>query len=146
MPTYTLKNPKELGENDPKYGQTYWSYTHDSGTPVMFNLMDGQVGDGSVINAETVELKQSAKGTEYHRLKKVRVSGQQAITATKATDSELMLKKLDEILELLKHAPEGEPASLAQRWYKTTAKPEVEEDVVITDIGDEPINLDDIPF
>ncbi len=42
----------------------------------------------------------------------------------------------------------GEPAAPAKASdsKKSTKKDEKEEDVVIEDIGDEPINLDDIPF
>lgn len=142
---YTLKDPTALGERDPKYGQTYWSYTHDSNTPVMFNLMEGSVGDGSVITAEEVLLKTSSKGTEYHRLKKVHPTGEQAITATKATDTELILKKLDEVLELL-HDSQGYRQAKETRATLPEPEPTFQEDVVIEDIGDEPINLDDIPF
>ncbi len=39
-----------------------------------------------------------------------------------------------------------EPAAAAPSTKKTTKKDEKQEDVVIEDIGDEPINLDDIPF
>src|SRR5258708_5214870 len=39
-----------------------------------------------------------------------------------------------------------EPAAPASSSKKSTKKDEKEEDVVIEDIGDEPINLDDIPF
>lgn len=41
-------------------------------------------------------------------------------------------------------APADEPASTPSK--KTTKKKDDDEEVVIEDIGDEPINLDDIPF
>ena len=45
-------------------------------------------------------------------------------------------------------APSGgnEPVSTPAAAKKSSKKAEKEEDVVIEDIGDEPINLDDIPF
>ena len=98
----------------------------------MFNLMEGEVGDGSVISAETIEVKESKKGTEYHRLKKVRVVSRGEAPVPKDSDKfqEIVLAKLDEILELLAKEPE----------------PKLEEEEVVTDIGDEPIDLSEIPF
>lgn len=143
MKTFTLKDPVPLGDKDPKYGQTYWSYTHDQDLPVMFNLMEGEVGDGTVVTTEEWVNKQSAKGTEYMRLKKVKVTGQQAITATHPTNNELVLQKLDEILALLQ-APKTSGFDKAKAVRETFSEPD--KDVVIEDIGDEPINIDDIPF
>lgn len=141
MKEFTLKDPRAMGDADPKYGQSYWSYTHDSQTPVMFNLMDGQVGEGSRISAETVELKTSSKGTEYHRLRKVKILGQQQVTTSHKTNEELILSKLDEVLSLLK-----EPKTLGQQWKDTTGKTPKQLDNVVEDIGDDPIDLSAIPF
>lgn len=148
MKTLTLKNPTALGERDPKYGQAYWSYTHDSDTPVMFNLMDGEVGDGSVITAETIEVKESKNGNEYHRLKKVTIESQSEITPHRKTDSEVILAKLDEILAILKA-----DTAVAKKVSEKSGYEQAKEtrknftaDEVVEDIGDEPINLADIPF
>jgi hypothetical protein len=162
MKQYTLKDPKPLGDKDSKYGQTYWSYSHDSDFPVMFNLMEGEVHDGSVITAETVELKTSNKGTDYHRLKKVKISGQ--LTPPNATagnptprftppaitpnDSSKMLRLIydntEKILGLVQSPQNGTP-SLKDEWDKVAPK-DAEPDNIIEDIGDEPMNLEDIPF
>lgn len=75
MPTFTLKDPKKMGERDPKYGQSYWAYTQESQVPVKFNLMEGDVTDGQKITCEEYSVKTSAKGTDYHQLKKVRPEG-----------------------------------------------------------------------
>lgn len=152
MKQLTLNDPKPLGDKDPKYGQTYWSYTHDQEHPVMFNLMEGEVYDGSVIAAETVELKTSSKGTDYHRLKKVKVIGQHSEPQlpTPPPDSSKLLSLIyddtQKILRLVGHKDneqllERQP-TLASTWRKTTGQ----EDTVTYDIGDEPINIEDIPF
>lgn len=52
----------------------------------------------------------------------------------------------DEPAALAKAGDSKKPASAANDKNKGAAKDEKEEDVVIEDIGDEPINLDDIPF
>lgn len=151
MKTYTLKNPKALGDADPKYGQTYWSYTHDQDVPVMFNLMNGEVGDWSVITAEEAVLKTSTKGTDYHRLKKVTVSGQNpaAQSAVAPAGNDLILQKLDEILAILK--PSGYEKAKEVR-SSLPAKDKVVEldDKPMTEdsfeLGDEPVDLSDIPF
>lgn len=139
MKQWTLKDPKPMGDRDPKYGQTWWSYTHDGDMPLMFNLMEGEVGDGSVVSAEEWVNKESAKGTEYMRLRKVKIQGS-AKPVTKDDDKLLQLtyENTVEILKFLKP-----PGSLKETWDKTVAK---EEDTVVEDIGDEPMNLDGIPF
>lgn len=78
MHEFTLKDPRKMGEHDPKYGQSYWAYTHESQMPVKFNLMDGDVHDGSKITCEEYAVRKSSKGTEYQQLKKVRVEGASA--------------------------------------------------------------------
>jgi hypothetical protein len=75
MPTFTLKDPKKMGDNDPKYGQSYWAYTHESQLPVKFNLMEGSVSDGQKITCEEAATKTSSKGTDYQQLRKVKPVG-----------------------------------------------------------------------
>lgn len=72
MPTFTLKDPKKMGDHDPKYGQSYWAYTHESQLPVKFNLMEGTVSDGQKITCEEAATKTSSKGTDYQQLRKVK--------------------------------------------------------------------------
>ena len=62
-----------MGEPDEKYGTTFWGETQEQLEPVMFNLMEGEPQVGDKITAEEVLLKTSKKGTEYHRLKKVKI-------------------------------------------------------------------------
>jgi len=164
MKQFTLKDPKELpGEpaDIQKYGHSYWSYTHDSDVPVMFNLMEGSVQDGTTISAETIELKTSSKGTEYLRLKKVKVDGpvQNVTSQTQINTSDdridTILETLEEVVELLValHDSKSPIKSGYEKAQESRAKLSKEdaidvtpEDVVVDDIGDEPINLDDIPF
>lgn len=75
MPTFTLKDPKKMGDHDPKYGQSYWAYTHESQLPVKFNLMEGSVSDGQKITCEEAATKTSSKGTDYQQLRKVKPVG-----------------------------------------------------------------------
>lgn len=147
MKEYSLKSVRPLGDNDPKYGQTFWCETYDQPEPVMFNLVGENVGEGACVSAETVELKTSAKGTSYHRLKKVKILPSRATSSREAALTpqlppndtkktlELILENTSLILEAVK------PKSLGDTWRETT-KP----DNVVEDIGDEPMNLDDIPF
>jgi len=146
---YTLKSVRPLGDNDPKFGQTYWADTHDQLEPVMFNLLNGSVGEGARITAETVELKTSAKGTRYHRLKKIKVLGgsQASQTPAVANDTgktlELILENTQKILKLV---DKSQP-TLSESWKQTTDQSLTPvPDVVVEDIGDGPIDLSDIPF
>lgn len=61
-----------MGEPDPKYGYTFWATTHDSDFPIMFNYRN-PVNDDQSIACEEYTSKTSAKGTEYLRLKGVKV-------------------------------------------------------------------------
>lgn len=65
-----LKDPKILGEEHPQYGYAVWSET-DGDYPVMFNTKNGNIMPGTRVSYESSELKTSAKGNEYLRLKKV---------------------------------------------------------------------------
>jgi hypothetical protein len=138
MKTFTLKNPTQLGDKDPKYGQAYWSFTHDQELPVMFNLMEGDVGDGSVITAETVELKESKKGTEYHRLKKVNVQSQGSITNAQPSQLDRIEAKLDQLLQ-------GSDKSGYEKAKEVRAALPVTDSIAEVD-PDEEIDLSDIPF
>lgn len=74
MKTFTIAKVNKLGELDDTYGQQFWADVSEQLEPVMFNLVAGhEVGVGDTITAETVELKTSKKGKDYHRLKKVKV-------------------------------------------------------------------------
>lgn len=64
-----------MGDHDPKYGQSYWAYTHESQLPVKFNLMEGSVSDGQKITCEEAATKTSSKGTDYQQLRKVKPVG-----------------------------------------------------------------------
>lgn len=73
---FTLIDPSKMGARHAEYGQTWWSDVEGGDQPVMFNLMgEDELGLMSKIEAETVELKTSKKGTDYLRLKKVKVLG-----------------------------------------------------------------------
>lgn len=75
MFTYTLRNPKPLGNDDPTYGQKYWASAEGVDTAVSFNLTGGQtVHDGSTITAEVSENRfTKEKNTPYQLLRKVKV-------------------------------------------------------------------------
>lgn len=182
MKTLKLKNPTKLGDYDEKYGQRFWSDSYDQDTPVMFNLMSQEdLHDGQTITAETVELAESKKGTEYHKLKKVRVGGQTVMASTanhapkQAPKKEWQPRDDDRIVaqwaigqavsvyggDLIKvehmandlfkmvdrvKSGSGGDATSQPRTQVEKSEPAATEDVVVTDIGDEPINLDDIPF
>lgn len=81
MHTYTLKNPSKMGDLHPTYGQAYWSYTEESDIPVKFNLMQGDVENGSTIECEEYTVKKGAKG-DFQQLKKVKVIGGSTITTS----------------------------------------------------------------
>lgn len=82
MHEFTLKDPRKMGERDPKYGQSYWCYAHESNMPVKFNLMDGDVHDGDKISCEEYTVRKSSKGTEYQQLRKVKVAGQTVVSGS----------------------------------------------------------------
>lgn len=91
MKQLTLEKVNKLGEMDAKFGQTYWAETKEQLEPVMFNSMNENIVEGSTIEAEEVLLKQSKKGTDYHRLKKVKVvSGATPQPASSPDQGELL--------------------------------------------------------
>ena len=129
----TAKEVKSMGELDPTYGQAYWGSVHEQAMPVKFNIKEVlDIPDGAKIQAEEYVMKTSGKGTEYMQLRKVKVEGGSKQTAIVAPPSDVMKlleiinSKLDEILSKI--------------------DPPIKEDVVDEDIGDEPMDLKDIPF
>jgi hypothetical protein len=72
MQVFELKDPKVMGEEDPKYGYTFWSLT-DGDYPVMFNSKNGNILPGTRLMAEVANLKTSKNGTEYLRLSKTKI-------------------------------------------------------------------------
>lgn len=69
---YNLKDPKIMGEEHPQYGFTFWSET-DGDFPVMFNSKQGNILPGTRIMAESYTQRTSSKGTDYLRLKGVKL-------------------------------------------------------------------------
>lgn len=169
MPTFTLKDPKKMGDHDPKYGQSYWAYTHESQLPVKFNLMEGTVSDGQKITCEEAATKTSSKGTDYQQLRKVkpftneeqpaqtsfkpayqpREDHHEAIKAQWAIGQAVSVykDKVDEVetyaktlFKMVDRVKADEPTQPKQ----DTPVSNEEMDSLIN--SGEPINLDDIPF
>jgi hypothetical protein len=79
MKILTVIDMKLMGDMDPKYGQAYWGTVEEQDMPVKFNLMQQlDILPGRKIMAQEYTIKESAKGTEYMQLKKVKVSDQTA--------------------------------------------------------------------
>lgn len=133
---FTLDSVTKLGDHDEKYGTTYWCETRQQLEPVMFNSMDQHIGPGAEITCEEVLLKTSKKNKEYHRLKKVTVmshgEGEQQKSASPAPSS-------DELLTLVK----DNNRMLKILTGEVEEKPKQD---VVHDVGEEPIDLNDIPF
>lgn len=73
--SYTFStDPKPMGEYDQKFGQTFWANVNEMDMPVMFNSQERFIDLEDKIEAEEQVMKKSAKGTEYYRLKKVKVN------------------------------------------------------------------------
>lgn len=64
---FELKDPKIMGDEDPKFGFTFWSNT-DGDFPVMFNSKQGNIMPGTRIMAEKATERTSKNGTNYLRL------------------------------------------------------------------------------
>ena len=137
---YTAKRITPLGDHDPKYGTRYWGSVHDSDMPVSFNLMNPvEINDGATLEFEEKVIKESKKGTEYFFLRKVKVEGNAIQTSIPApTDLTSIHEKLDKILSLLDKSGYEKAKEVADKLPR--------QDNVTEDIGDEPINIDDIPF
>lgn len=130
MKTFTINKAGKMGEHDQKYGQCFWCETNEQLEPVKFNLMQGEVVAGDTITCETVELKESNKGIEYHQLKKVKVVTSGVPQPIKSSPSE---HKLDQILELVREI------------HEATVKLEELTDPIFDESG-APIRGDGIPF
>lgn len=171
MDTLTLKQPRKMGQPDPQYGQSYWSYTEESQVPVMFNLTSGDVADGQKITFEERVIKQGKKG-DYHRLKKVRpVGGQQpqpqvkqfkadpekqasiraqwaigqavSVHADDLGKVESLAKELYDMVEKVKQPRQETKTDSKETFTDGSPVPEQPDEIVDEE---EPINLDDIPF
>lgn len=142
-----------MGERDPKYGYTFWATTFDSDFPIMFNYRD-PVNDGQSIACEEYTSKTSAKGTEYLRLKGVKVlensGSQEEAVPTPANQS-------------IKSPNEHSGAAVSGQWKLVMSKlNDIHKDIKslmgedgvdkvaeLTQgevLGEEDINLDQIPF
>ena len=93
MGKYFLTECNPIGDNHPRYGQTYWAESNQAQKPLMFNSTR-PVRVGDTISFEEERPMVSQKGTEFLRLKKVRVVGQE--TPLKGSSDEL-LKLVKEI-------------------------------------------------
>ncbi|MCA9330201.1 hypothetical protein KDA11_06130 [Candidatus Saccharibacteria bacterium] len=97
MKQFVIKKVNQLGDKDPKYGATFWAEVEEQAQPVMFNLMQGNPQEGDRISSEEVLLKTSGKGTEYHRLKKVKLEEASPRLVSPTEDSlERRVAKLEE--------------------------------------------------
>src|ERR1700761_341255 len=70
---YTLAEVNKMGENDPTYGQTYWTKSTEEIRPLKFNSRNTDITVGMSIIAEETVNKRSTKGIDYLQLKKVQV-------------------------------------------------------------------------
>lgn len=86
MKSYTLNKVDKLGDYYEKYGQRYWAECDEQLEPLMFNSQNQGIEAGMKITADEVLLKTSAKGIEYHGLKKVKVDGQASPNAARVAD------------------------------------------------------------
>jgi hypothetical protein len=157
MPEYTLTSCRPLGENDKKYGQSFWADALESNIPVRFSkiLGDGIVAPsaGSKIEFETMAPKTSTKTNKpYMQLYKVNVVGRIEQPQTKEADD-----RIGDLLIIARHQAEmikaiytavvtddgaidlSEPEPTAEQ----TGEVVIGED---EDIEEEKINLDDVPF
>lgn len=175
MHEFTLIDPMKLGNDDPQYGQKWWSKTHESQMPVSFNLKGQEVSNGQKVQAEEYTIKKSAKGTDYQQLRKVKVVGGTSNTSQGTTGkpqtrqfkadpdkqaeikAEWAIGKVVETLGLDDLALVEEKAkalhAMVDRLKANGAEgspeplPEQPKDVVVDTFDEsEPINLDDIPF
>lgn len=147
MKQFTFSKLTKMGEHDEKYGTSYWGETNEQLEPVKFNSMNQDITADDTIEVEDVLLKTSAKGTDYHQLKKVKVShGEPAraiitgnITPSESQHPEIMAK-LDQILALLNNK-EG----TATGYAAAKAKADELREPAHTD-ADAPFDMNDIPF
>ena len=136
--SYVIKTAFKMGENDEKYGQTWYCTVEELQVPVMLNLLNGDLQELDKITPETQEIQKfkSGKnaGKEYRRFKKVKITqGTPRAAAPASSDIEERLRKLEAVV-----FPSGEEE------VPNTPAP-VEKAPPLTN-EDAPINLDDIPF
>lgn len=125
---YTVNKISKLGEHDEKFGTRYWAEVNEQLEPVMFNSQNQEIEAGATITAEEVLLKQSAKGTNYHQLRKVKVNQGQTELATKEETEHDQLDRIEAKLDKLLALSQDESSDHG------------------TDTGQEQIPLDEIPF
>lgn len=136
MPKYTIAKASQMGDPDPKYGATWYCETQEQLEPIMFNLMSGVVNVGDKVTCEEVLLKTSAKGNDYHRLKKVKViPGEQTHTEAPQpsftpTQGSIPESKIEQLLELVKENNE----MLKQLTYIPNKPTDDSEDVDMSEI------------
>lgn len=144
---YTLDEINQLGEKDAKYGITYWAKTLEEEVPVMFNSMEVlAVSESSPIIQITAEErveKQSAKGNNYYRLKKVKVisisttSSVEPTTSSPPTFEKEVLDCLDTLTAMV--------TDLSDKLLRIDQAPSQQEIDKVVDDG-EAVDLKDIPF
>lgn len=143
MKQYTLKEPRLMGEPDEKGIQTFWSYVEEDDRPVRFQKKREHIPMGQKILAKKVTpaVSKTDKKIPYLALEQVELLDEEPIEAEPVDDNpetdpqtgyQAMMYKLEEI-----HAD-----------VKTILRKDGEEgeETVVEDIGDKPINLEDIPF
>ena len=145
---FKVKKVNALGSFDETYGQRYWGETYDSDMAISFNLMNPvEIPEGAELEFEERLIKETGPnskkpGTEYLFLKKVKVLGatQKLQLPIKDDDklAQLTYENTEEILRILKQTVP--PTTLKETWDKTVEKDTVE------DIGEEPMDLNAIPF
>lgn len=137
--TYIIKTAFKMGENDEKYGQTWYCTVEELQVPVMLNLLNGDLQELDKITPETQEIQKfkSGKnaGKEYRRFKKVKITQGTPRAAAPAGNSDLeeRVRKLEAVV-----FPSGEEETQNTPVSDDKAPPLSDEDA--------PINLDDIPF
>lgn len=143
MKSYTVKKIGKIGDHDPKYGQRWRGSVEEAQMEISFNTMEqiDFIPEGAKLEFEERLIKET-KGSaekpprEYMQLKKVRVSG--GTTKPEAPQASSSLEhKIDQILEIVKEL-RGEPDRTPDDYR--------DEETVVTDIGDDPIDLSEIPF
>lgn len=149
----------KLGDFDQKYGQSYWGKVSEEDVPIMFNSMEDLeiTPDTPIIHitAEERVEKQSAKGNNYYRLKKVKVVGGVSAHNDPTTapptprGANPNVGYIDQILERiiqLNDKVDTLTAMITDTDGFGLAQPSQLQDPIVEDIPDEPLDLDDIPF
>lgn len=137
MGKLTLSQVNKLGDADPKYGQTWWGKVNEQTEPVMFNTLDGEFEAGDVLEFEEAAIKQSKKGSTYHRLKKVKKAGSILAGEKNAPQDDELLLLVKENNDMLRKLLGEEPK--AQKQVDKVFEPTQQQE-------EEPIDLNEIPF